>query len=289
MSDHPNTWTGGENPLKSAGRINDVMQTVRDHKQRAGMRPPPLMQRTLPYDQATHVAIENTSTEELSIFAIVGLDEFAFDPSLSDGLEGAFLADPVVKASWPATDAHQQRWGVLVAPTIASGVERAVTSGVVIARVVATAVAGDTVGIDEASGHPADDVLDVVSDGIATVILTGVGYSLDPDYQWALIRIGGGGGGASSPLIEFQLSEVDCESHTAIGIVVGVTCGASSPRLGAEVELFDDAGCMLVGDNITLRGRRGFAQKMDVVDGGNQYSYGCPYVIINICGDGFSC
>ena len=100
-----------------------------------------------------------------------------------------------------------------------------------------------------------------------------------------------GGGGASSPLIEFQLTSVDCYYHRAIGIVVGVTCGATSPQLGDEVELYDDAGCFLTGDAFKLTGRRGFAQKMDVIDltASSSYTYGCPYIIINICGEGFRC
>lgn len=97
--------------------------------------------------------------------------------------------------------------------------------------------------------------------------------------------------GTSSPLIEFQLTSVDCYYHRAIGIVVGVTCGSSSPELGDEVELYDDAGCFLTGDAFKLDGRRGFAQKMDVVDlaASSSYTYGCPYIIINICGEGFRC
>jgi hypothetical protein len=99
----------------------------------------------------------------------------------------------------------------------------------------------------------------------------------------------GTGGGTSLPLIEFQLTAVDCLSRTALGIVVGVTCGSSTPQLGEEVELYDDAGCMLTGDAFKLQGRRGFAQKMDIVDSQSQYTYGCPYIVISICGEGFRC
>lgn len=263
MATLPYISLGGK-PLKSASAFNAMLDAARANARTQPREEFEKSPNTLPHDQATHVACHNTSGQSLRHFAIVGFDGFTFDPGLSAESEKEVLDDPILQGTWPATNTHSQRWGIALNPAAPNEIVKTVASGLTLARVVADAVAGDVVGPDADTGHLEDDVLDIVSNGLATVISCASGATLDSYYQWALIRIGGGGGGGGNQWIDFVITSwlpdisltIGCEGVYA---TVTATSCQSIAQEGDEVVVWDPRFCWFNLPTALLPGTYGTA------------------------------
>ena len=85
-----------------------------------------------------------------------------------------------------------------------------------------------------------------------------------------------------SNIISFSIIDADCIFGTATGSVTRIPCGSSSPAIGSTIDLVDDDGCYLIGDNELMVGRKGKAVKL--TDG--EY---CEWCIISLCCGSISC
>lgn len=83
-----------------------------------------------------------------------------------------------------------------------------------------------------------------------------------------------------------SLDEVDCVDKTAVGYLMRGPCDEDLP--GDPVDIEDALGCFLTGPAELLVGKFAFVVKMSG-ETKNPYTEGCPYVILNMCCDSFSC
>lgn len=100
------------------------------------------------------------------------------------------------------------------------------------------------------------------------------------------VLIEGEGSTGGGSIYIASLDEVDCTDKTAVGYLVKGPCGESLS--GDPVDIEDELGCFLTGPAELLVGKRAFVTKMSG-ETKSPYTTGCPYVIINMCCDTFSC
>jgi hypothetical protein len=94
-------------------------------------------------------------------------------------------------------------------------------------------------------------------------------------------------GSAASPggsqMVRFTLITVDCDAHTATGIVSNVMCEGADAAVGDSITLTDPLS-YLIGNPALLEGHVGFAVKMV----GSEYD-DCDYEIVSMDDLGYNC
>lgn len=280
MSDLPFVAPGDPKP-RSAGVFNELISAARKSKT-TDLRTPPA--RDIWFGPQDTIRVHNDTGSALTgRFPIVGLVEPIFLPDVDNAAEHCFLQTPCFSIEYPCSDTYRGRFAVVQGPLIDGRVGTAILSGKFASLVDDAVVAGDSVDIDE-TARADDDSLSVVSGGIAKCIWAGSGTGLPSGTKWGLMRFGGGGGGGG--LFIATLDTVDCAEGTATGTLTRAPCGETAPEGTIDIE--DDLGCFLVGAEELLIGKKCIVQKMDG-ETINPYTTGCPWIIINMCCDSFSC
>ncbi len=127
---------------------------------------------------------------------------------------------------------------------------------------------------------------------------TGSGYWYAGAYAmsdgWLLVNQIVGSGG--SKIVGFEITTPDCVNGTALATVIALGDGMSSPEIGSEIQVCDTLGCMLLGNNTLLIGRRGWAMKTHGISCHHQSGFGTgsepitkPWSIISLCYPDQSC
>lgn len=106
-----------------------------------------------------------------------------------------------------------------------------------------------------------------------------------PVFPPSLSQPGGGGGG--SQVIQFITDTVDCDAHTAVGIVTDVQCSGADVEVGDYVNLTDPLG-FLIGNPAMLVNHTGFAVRMSTDDPEDLYGT-CSWAINAMDDLGYSC
>jgi hypothetical protein len=274
VSDLPLVSAGDKLP-RSAALFNEWTSAARLAHRIDNSTAPPANQAYGPQD--TIRVYNDTGIDIEWQYAIVGLKEPIYLPEDGIAEERTFKTTPTLKIEYPCTDMYRGRFAVLQGPLKDGkcGVA-AILSGKFIALVDDGVLAGDAVDVDEAARQD-DNSLSTVAGGVATCLWAGPGS--DPDLpvgtRWGLMRFGGGGGGGAE-IVSFTISSASCETGTAEASVTRVACGLSSPSVGDSINLIDDDGCYLLGDNALLIGRNGKAVRMEG-------DYECGWYIISLC------
>lgn len=283
----------GDPIARSAAVHNELLKQARNSRRLPLNTPPRETQKWSPQDV---LLIKNDSGQAIEMrYAIVGLKEPVFLPSLSANAEYTFREQTVFKGDWPATSANVGSWGVLQQPLGADApndVGIAIVGGTCIALVESSVVVGDSVDVSD-SARLDENVLQPVSGGCATVLWCGDVFdaSLPDNVKWALIRFGGGGGGGAE-IVHFEITAYRCIDvddhghHYATASVTHVACGLSSPAVGDSIEIYDIMGCWLTMAEQLAVGLRGTAVKM-----AHEEIYGedCTWSITALCGASVGC
>lgn len=170
MSDLP--FVGpGDIPPNSAATYNAWTDAARLNRQRQYGTP----QVTSPqFTQTDTVLIQNSSSGKRGRYALYGLNEPVFLPSVNQAADITFREETCFTTIWPATTSEKGRFVVAQSPLIAGGIGTAIVAGIAIADVLDTVEKGDVVDVGS-SGRPNDDILSKVEGGSAVVLWTGPG------------------------------------------------------------------------------------------------------------------
>lgn len=116
---------------------------------------------------------------------------------------------------------------------------------------------------------------------------TGFYYAgaVDSTNGWMLV-LQKGGSGDDCPIVGFEITVPDCDNGVAQATVISRSCCAGSPDLGDTIQVCDTLGCMLIGSNAVLTGRKGFAQRQCGIACGTGTGTGTgdgAWAIISLC------
>lgn len=115
-----------------------------------------------------------------------------------------------------------------------------------------------------------------------------------------LAMVGSGSAGLPVEIVLFRIQSADCVTLCAIGTVLARTCGDAT-AVGDDIQIYDALGCMLVGNEESLVGRKGFAILMDGEDPcpgtgtwvgtgtAGATPAGCVWNILTLCDLDFGC
>lgn len=184
MSDLPYV-SPGDKLIRSAGQWNALTDAARQTRQTDLTLSPRVFPRSLPNDQNSQILVQNLTADIEQRYAIVAYSGPVVDPSAGASEEASFVDEPILQASWPATNAEQFSWGVMPNPLTYGHVGRLIVSGVTPARLAKGVQVGDQVGIGSSVG---DDILAFDPDGAATVI--SVAASDGDEFCWGVVRFG---------------------------------------------------------------------------------------------------
>ena len=100
MSDLPRV-SPGQSPLKSAGRLNMIIDAARANRQQVAEPVTTQIPRSFPHDQNSQIWVRNDSNFILERFSVVGLDDPFWLPNEDVGAMGTFLNDPIFSVRPP--------------------------------------------------------------------------------------------------------------------------------------------------------------------------------------------
>jgi hypothetical protein len=285
MSDLPLFSPGDPRP-RSAGVLNEMVNAARKARQTDLRTPSPS---DIPYGPQDTIRVYNDTGTDIEVrYAIVGLKVPVFLPDVDAAAEHTFRETTCFEIEYPCTEDYAGRFAILQEPLKDGRIGTAILSGKFISLVDSTVSASDAV--DVSASRSDDNSLSTVSGGVAKCLWVGDGTDLPADTKWGLMRFGGGGGGGGS-LIHFTISDVSCDDiddhgHLyATANVTFISCGASSPTVGEEIEVYDLMGCWLDSSDLLLAGRKGVAMKV-----AHDTTYeSCVWSIIALCASDTVC